>query len=272
MEVSCDDDASNSRIRTDSQAAKFGVLDVADDPDTSATHYRLSDNNGRFVYISVDARVYDEDLYYDPSMLVNLLPPVPPGNWNKGHVTRTEERPDPYFGWTRFAELPSITSVWHPKHVDFNELDIDNKCMPNVAEASHPELGQVIAKYARFEWEIAHYQSETEVYRWLSGHGVGPDFLAHLTEGERVIGFLLQKFDARHAGAQDLDRCEDIVRKLHSLDIVHGDLNHYNFLANENRVLLIDFETSVKSRDEDQKAKELRDLRKQLLDDPGKGG
>ncbi|KAL8755234.1 MAG: hypothetical protein Q9199_003795 [Rusavskia elegans] len=271
MEVSVDGDTSDYRVKINLLAAELCVLDVADDPDTPATHYRLSKNSDRIVYVSIDAGVYDEDDYCVPSVLLDLLPPFPPGDWNKGHITRTEERPEAHFAWTRLADLPAITPTWHPRHVEFNQLVICSKVMRNVAEASHPELGEVVAKYARFEWEIASYQSETEVYHWLDGHNVGPDFLGHLTEGGRVIGLLLQKLNGRHAYFQDLARCEDVVRKLHSLDILHGDLNRHNFLVNEEQVVLIDFETSVRSQDVDEKTEELRGLKKELLDHSGKG-
>ncbi|KAL8852703.1 MAG: hypothetical protein Q9221_002463 [Calogaya cf. arnoldii] len=261
MEVFVDDD----RIRSQPPAARLCVLDIADDPDSSVTHYRISENSDRIVYVSIDAGVYDEDVYCLPSILLDLLPPFPSGDWNKGHITKTKERPEPHFAWTKLADLPGITPRWHPRHFDFNQLTIRHKLMPNVAEASHPELGEVIAKYARFEWEIAPYQRENEIYYWLDGHHMGPTFLGHLTEGGRVFGFLLQKLQGRHAGVQDLARCEDVVRKLHSLRILHGDLNRHNFLVNEDQVVLIDFETSIRSQDEEKKAEELRELKKELL-------
>ncbi|KAI4256980.1 MAG: hypothetical protein L6R42_005924 [Xanthoria sp. 1 TBL-2021] len=266
MEVSVDGDTSDYRVKINPPAAELCVLDVADDPDTPATHYRLSENGDRIIYVSIDTGVYDEDDYCVPPVLLDLLPPFPSGDWNKGHITRTEERPEAHFAWTRVADLPAITPTWHSRHVKFNQLNICSKVMPNVAEASHPELGEVIAKYARFEWEIASYQSETEVYHWLDGQNVGPDFLGHLTEGGRVIGFLLQKLNGRHAYFQDLARCEDVVGKLHSLEILHGDLNRHNFLVNEEQVVLFDFETSVRSQDVDEKTEELRGLKKELLD------
>ena len=269
MEVSCDGGAGEDRIKIRARASEHGVLDIADDPDTPATHYRLSEDSGRIVYVSIDAGVYDEDDDYFPPMLMDLLPPLPPGDWTKGHITKTEERPQPHFAWTRQVDLPRITSIWHPRHVEFNELSIGGRLMPNVAEAFHPEFGELVAKYARFEWEISCYQAETDVYSWLEGQNIGPNFLSHLTEGGRVIGFLLQKLNGHHAGIQDLPRCEDMVRKLHSLDILHGDLNRHNFLVDEEQVRLIDFETSVRGQDEDKKAEELRGLRKELLDGSG---
>ncbi|KAL8641262.1 MAG: hypothetical protein Q9226_008656 [Calogaya cf. arnoldii] len=269
MVVSVDGD----RIKNRPPAARLCVLDIADDPDSLATHYRLSENSDRIVYVSVDAGVYAEDDYCFPSLLLNLLPPFPSGDWNKGHVTKTKERPEPHFAWTKVADFPGITPTWHPGHFEFNQLTICHKLMPNVAEASHPELGEVIAKYARFEWEIASYQRETEVYNWLDDHhNMGPTFLGHLTECGRAIGFLLQKLQGRHAGVQDLARCEDVVRKLHSLHILHGDLNRHNFLVDEDQVVLFDLETSFRSQDEEKKAEELRELKKELLNDQGNSG
>ena len=272
MNVPCDDGSSNSRVRSQQPAAGLSVLDVADDLDSPATHYRLSVNGDRIVYISIDDGVYDEDDYRFSPLLLHLLPPLPAGDWNKGNVTKTEERPQPHFAWSKFAHLPGINSIWHPRSVEFHQLNVGEKLMPNVVEASHPELGDIIAKYARFEWEITSYQSETEVYCWLNGHDIGAPFLGHLTEGGRVIGFLLQKLDGQHAGSQDLARCQDAVRKLHSLDILHGDLNRHNFIVSEGQVVLIDFETSFKSHDQGKKAEELRGLRKELLDDLGMAG
>ena len=270
MEVSCEGEASDDSIKLRTRAAELGVLDIADDPDTPATHYRLSKNSGDVVYVSIDVGVNDEDDDYFPPMLLDLLPPFPSGDWNKAHIIKTEERPQPHFAWTRRLDLPKITSIWHPTHVEFNELRIDSKLMPNVAEAFHPNFGDVIAKYARFEWEISSYQAETEVYSWLEGHNMGPNFLSHLMEGGRVIGFLLQKLNGHHAGIQDLARCEAIVRKLHSLNILHDDLNRHNFLVNQEQVRLIDFETSVRGQDEDKQAEELRGLKGELLDGSGK--
>ncbi|KAL8803067.1 MAG: hypothetical protein Q9200_006361 [Gallowayella weberi] len=244
---------------------KLTILDVADDPFSSATSYRVLRKDGRVVYISIDDGVYDNDDYYFTSRLPSLLPHFPPGDWNRGHITRTQKRPEPHFVWTNWARLSDITSTWHQRFVDFHELNIGEKLMPNVTEGFHPDLGEVIAKYARFEWEIPPYQAETEVYHWLSGHNIGPQFLGHLTEGGRVIGLLLQKFDGHSARSQDLARCEDAVRKLHSLDIVHGDLNRYNLLVGRDWVVLIDFETSFKSRDKAKKTKELQGLREEFL-------
>ncbi|KAB8277879.1 hypothetical protein BDV30DRAFT_204453 [Aspergillus minisclerotigenes] len=63
----------------------------------------------------------------------------------------------------------------------------------------------VIAKFARFAWEIQYIEDETTAYQWINGHDIGPRFLGHLTEHGRVIGFLMEGItNARHAGLQDL--------------------------------------------------------------------
>lgn len=81
----------------------------------------------------------------------------------------------------------------------------------NVYEVSYSG-GTAIAKYARFGWEIGYYQAETEAYSWLEGHGIRPRFLGHLKEEDRIIGFLLEKVQGRHATIQDLVGCEEVYR------------------------------------------------------------
>lgn len=242
------------------------ILHIGDDPNSSATEYRLLQGSCRTVYVSIDAGVYDQDVYSFPPALLSKLPPFPPAKWNKGHITKTKENPEPHWLWVKFVELPKIGSTWHDKYIGYNSLGFGESLMPNVTEAWHPELGNVIAKFARFEWEIANYEAETRAYRWIDGHNIGPGFLAHLTEEGRVIGFLLEKVEGRHAGIEELARCEEVVRRLHSLGIVHGDLNRYNFLVNEDRVTLIDFETSKECQVEEVQAQEIERLREKLVD------
>lgn len=267
-----DDDPSDYRIMV-SNSDDVGVLNMGDDPHSPAPEYPLSRGGTRIVYVSIDSGVYDQDDYCFPPALLSKLPPFPPGNWNKGHITKTEGNPEPHLAWTRYSELPRVNATWYDTFVDYNSLHFCSKgCSTNVMEASHPELGKVIAKFARFEWEIGYFEAETIAYHWIDGHGIGPKFLAHLTEGGRVIGFLLEKVEGHYAGIEDLARCEDKVRKLHSLGIVHGDLNRYNFLVTADRVTLIDFETCKKCQADAAKAKELETLRENLVDTSGRGG
>jgi hypothetical protein len=63
-----------------------------------------------------------------------------------------------------------------------------------IYEVSCPLFGTtIIAKFARFDWEVQYFEDETTAYQWIDGHDIGPRFLGHLTERGRAIGFLLEK-------------------------------------------------------------------------------
>ncbi|KAL8694132.1 MAG: hypothetical protein Q9218_001185 [Villophora microphyllina] len=224
------------------------------------------------VYISIYADVLDADVYSSPPALNEQLPPFPPGIWNKGLITKAEKRSEPHFAWTRYETLPGITSTWHKTFIDYHLLTLSESLMPNVYEASHPEFGEVVAKFARFQWEIDSYQAETEAYGWIEGQGIGPRFLGHLTEEGRVIGFVIKKLEGRHACVDDMATCMEVVHRLHYLGILHGDLNQHNFIVQSDGAALIDFETCIKSRDRNKMTAELQGLERELLDNPGKGG
>jgi tRNA A-37 threonylcarbamoyl transferase component Bud32 len=81
-------------------------------------------------------------------------------------------------------------------------------------------------------------ETETRVYEKLAKDkikhpdlaDISPSFLGHLTEGGRVMGMLIEKLEGgRRAGIQDISGCEAVVRRLHTLGIVHGDVNRHNF-------------------------------------------
>ncbi|OBT56982.1 hypothetical protein VE04_02555 [Pseudogymnoascus sp. 24MN13] len=160
----------------------------------------------------------------------------------------------PIFAETTQETLPSITPLWHPKSYSYLSLDIGKRLRANVYIASSPEFKKpVIAKFAQ-------------------GHGIGPEFLGYLTEEGRVIGFLIEHVEGRHATISDLPACEGIVKRLHGLGVVHGDLNKHNFLISEKGAVLIDFETAKKSGDSEGMEREVRGLEGQLLDESGNGG
>ncbi|BDD61734.1 hypothetical protein MAP00_006762 [Monascus purpureus] len=75
----------------------------------------------------------------------------------------------------------------------------------------------VVAKFARFYWEIQYLENETTAYQWIDGHDIGPRFLGHLVEDGRVIGVLIERVrNARHAGIEDLEVCQKALSRLHS--------------------------------------------------------
>lgn len=73
---------------------------------------------------------------------------------------------------------------------------------------------------------------------------IAPQFLGHLTENGRVIGFLLEKVEGTYARLSDLPLCAAALKTLHSMGLVHGDVNKHNFVVDREKgeVRLIDFE------------------------------
>jgi predicted Ser/Thr protein kinase len=135
-----------------------------------------------------------------------------------------------------------------------------------------PSPATMIAKIARFEWELPRIEQETRAYQLLEGSGLAPRFLAHLHENGRIAGFLLEKLEGRSASFQDLSVCETALGKLHELGLVHGDVNRYNFLVTEEGAKLLDFERLRENASPESMSKELENLRAELVDESGRGG
>jgi predicted Ser/Thr protein kinase len=149
------------------------------------------------------------------------------------------------------TDFPSVKNCWHHTYVDFEDIVLGKLLKPGLHEVTCAQLDTVaMAKFARFEWEIQYMMNETRAYEWIEGKGIGPRFLGHLTEGSRVIGFLLERVtDARYADSTDLAACERSLQGLHQLGILHGDVNRFNFLIKGSEAVLIDFDTARKCED-----------------------
>ena len=84
---------------------------------------------------------------------------------------------------------------------------------------------------------------------------------------------LLEKVDGERACVNDLARCEALLRRLHRLDLVHGDVNRHNFLVDrisESGIRLVDFE-HAEDFDEGMARAELLSLPSELADESGRG-
>ena len=222
------------------------ILNQQIDPDDKSPHYyRTLLNKTHFKYLTILPSTYDVDDLCFPPNLLELLPPFPSGDWNLGRIGKTVEDPSPHFLETSRQDLPSIEELWHPRCFDYLDFQLGEHLALNVYVTTSPHFEKpLIAKFARFPWEIGYCVSETRAYSWIEGHDIGPSFLGFMTEEGRAIGFLLEFFEGRHAGVSDLPACTEIVRRLHALGISHGDLNKYNFLISGKQVLLIDFEAA----------------------------
>ena len=250
------------------------VLNQEVDPeDKTPSIYRLLVNKKHIKYVTIDPGIYEVDDLCFPPILVEKLPAFPDGDWNCGRISQADGNPTPFFSETLKKELPSISPLWHPKSYDYLPFQIGERLRSNVYMASSPQFEKpIVAKFARFHWEIGYYVAETLAYSWIDGHHIGPKFLGYLTEDGRVIGFLIECVEGCHATISDLPACRAFVQELHGLGILHGDLNKHNFLVPERGVMMVDFETAKKSEDSEAMEKELMGLEGQLLDESGNGG
>ncbi|KAI0892967.1 alpha-galactosidase A precursor [Annulohypoxylon nitens] len=248
------------------------VLQASVDPEDTSEFRVLVDN--KFVkYITIDAGLYDSDeMCFGPS-LISLLPPLPPGDWTTGHISRNLKTGDAHFSAVSKTHLQGITKDWHSTQVDHLELHQERKLRSNVYEVTCPSFSStIIAKFARFEWEIAQLKRETMVYGWIEGHQIGPAFLGHITEEGRVIGFLTARIaDYRHATPEDFTLCHSVLSRLHKLGIKHGDINKHNFLIHDGKATLIDFDNAWPASDDELEAED-HELLDQLRDTSGRGG
>ncbi|KAM0270039.1 hypothetical protein ACHAQH_009575 [Verticillium albo-atrum] len=234
------------------------------------------------IIICPNALDYDQ-LQDMPLNLQTILPQLPyqEPTWTVAHISR-----DVTSGKLSSA-LPSPTkarveSAWHPALIDFLQLRRVELLSPLVQEctwstqtppSTQPPHTTVIAKMARFDWEIPYIERETRAYQLLEGTGLAPRFLGHVHEEGRIIGFLLEKIEGRFAGIEDLASCSAALRQLHRLGIIHGDCNRYNFIVGlDKRVTLIDFEKSKLDADEAAMEAELSGLESQLREDSSRGG
>ncbi len=250
------------------------ILNQCIDPeDNTPSYYRMLVDRKHFKYITIDPGIYDvDDLCFQP-ILLEKLPPFPAGDWNCGRISQTVGSRTPFFAETYKENLPSNNPSWHSKSYDYLSFEIGERLKSNVYMASSPQFEKpVVAKFARFDWEIGYCIAETQAYSWIEGHNIGPAFLGYLTEDGRAIGFLIEYVKGHHATISDLPACEATVRRLHGLGVLHGDLNKHNFLISERDVVLIDFETAKQSKDSGAMERETEGLKVQLLDESGNGG
>lgn len=147
-------------------------------------------------------------------------------------------------------QVQGVEEVWHPARVDHLSLGEalprdELQCAGQINSAIY--LGQFGADQVvvNTEWYpdwIYGVIQETMVYSQIEAHGIGPKFLAHITENEeRVYGYMVESVTARHATIDDLQACKAVLAKLHKLEIVYGCLSLQSFLILENGQALLHY-------------------------------
>jgi predicted Ser/Thr protein kinase len=247
-----------------------------DDEDSFESEYRLQIGN-QAKYLVISPKTFDRDTLSFP---IPALPSLPwYDEWTIAHISRCETSGD-LKTFISSRMLAGVKCQWHHTLVDCLELKRTKLLTATAFEAvSHPILpitfqspATMIAKIARFEWEIPRIERETRAYQLLEGSGLTPRFLGHIHENGRIMGFILEKIEGRPASIQDLNICETALEKLHELGFLHGDANRYNFLVTKEGVKLLDFERLQEDASLESMRKEVESVRVELTEESGRGG
>lgn len=247
-----------------------------DDDDLCESYYRLRIGD-QVKYLIIDPGTFDRDTLSFP---IQSLPSLPYHEaWTVAHISRDETSGDLNTSLSN-RTLAGVRCQWHRTLVDCLELEKTEQLTATAFEAVLrsslpiilPSPATVVAKIARFEWEIPRIEQETRAYQLLEGSGLTPRFLGHVHENGRIMGFLLEKIEGHHASLQDLGICETALGKLHGLGLLHGDVNRYNFLITEDGAKLLDFERLLENASPDSMRREMEGLRVELADESGRGG
>jgi tRNA A-37 threonylcarbamoyl transferase component Bud32 len=103
----------------------------------------------------------------------------------------------------------------------------------------------IVVRIAQSGHETADIQREYNIYRQILGKGIGPKFLAHITEDGRMIGFILKKIEGTKRPRPDhFKECKRALEKFHKLGYLHQDCHHSNVLVKKGRAILVDFRSA----------------------------
>lgn len=233
-------------------------------------------------YITIKAGALDADSLMDmPLNFQNIIPspPYDKDDWNSAYISRNTAELEPVLSQTA---LPGVETIWHSKMINF--LDIKRTKLLSMLAGEYAwkqdkpgdetrDQQTMIAKMARFPWEIQYIETKTRIYQLLHPLRITPTFLGHIHEAGRVIGVLLEKVEGRPANSGDLEICKAVLQCLHDRGILHGDCNRYNFIVGaDEKVTLIDFDNTKVDADAEMMVKEMASLQEQLRVETGRGG
>lgn len=268
-----------TKLDTTETAPKESIEILSQEISNEEGMYRIR-NGKRVYYLTIPTDVFDEETMCRPYLLIPQLPSFSDIPWRKIKLSRNS---DGSLDITASHDpLQEVTFTWHEKRVDVLSLTRIKRLRSGVFETIF-EGRPAVAKIACFEWQIPRVTHETWAYCVLTqtqrpddGPLIAPEFLCHLTENDRVIGFLMEKLEGRFACQDDLTQCAALLTRLHGLGdlgLVHGDVNRYNFIVEEGRcgsVRLVDFE-HAQDYDEKLAQAELESLAAELAEETGRG-
>jgi hypothetical protein len=245
--------------------------------------YRIQ--HGRKVgYVTIPIDVFDEATMCRPYLLIPKLPKLPDEDWTRMHISKssTNGSPEALNVQVTNEPLPSVDTTFHNQRIDVLSLARIKRYRSNVHEVLY-NGEPAICKIAIFDWEIPRLERETWAYSILDQYQLDhpdmppltPRVLGHVTEQGRITGLLLERLEGVHASLEDLSTCAAALRRLHGMGLVHGDVNRYNFLVDEQNggVCMVDFEhASALELDVKMAEEELASLASELEEVTGRGG
>ena len=210
--------------------------------------YLFDDNTVRYIVIVTGPQNHH---FHDQE-----LPQIPAENWNWATIDIDRQTGLSAFQRVMRRHLESVritrTKTWDPPNIDHLDLQLYQGSNSSGQFATYRDSPSdlfgcpIVVKVARFDHEIPDIQRECDVYKKILGKGIGPKFLAYVTEGGRTIGFVLRKLEgARRPKPRDFTRYKRVLKKLHRLGILHQDCHHGNVLVKNGRAILIDFKSAT---------------------------
>ncbi|KAI1501117.1 hypothetical protein F5X99DRAFT_383949 [Biscogniauxia marginata] len=227
-------------------------------------HVRLLVDGTTIKYATVDKDTFDRRWYADDKVDTIVFPELPTGDWTWAWISKDPESGLPSVtGHIKQPQVRGVSNVWHDTRIEYLDLEkiqvihVEkrgcNRREDRMNLVKHPLFdGPVLMKIAEIPSHMRSVESDTAAYKAIEGTGIGPKFLGHVTEGGRVMGFLVEWIEgAREARAEDKEACIAALEKLHERGVAHRDAHQGNFLIKDDRVYIIDFEDSKICNDEE---------------------
>lgn len=138
--------------------------------------------------------------------------------------------------------LPTI-KAWHPVVIDELSLLKRRRWMRTKPLWRCEVNGKpAVAKCLLWPEYLEYTAQETEMYRIIDGHHLGPEFFGHLKRNGRIIGIIVAEVEGHFPTVSDIPACLEILDRLHRLGVRHGDVHPENFIITQDGPVMIDFE------------------------------
>jgi hypothetical protein len=239
--------------------------------------YRIR-RNDRFVYVSIKTPelIPHSDRSESSRVLKHLRSlPVWQGDWQTLTVTGAQEAPQFAIDSFQPHRVPPSDLIQCEKRYNLKELKLEQRISNRLFKVRLGDQNFVI-KIARFKHEIQYLRQELQSYRNLRLRGFTsmPLFYGYVYEehDDRVIGFAMEYLHGRPAELIDLEDCRQLLKTVHTLGFILGDLNRYNWIKTERGMKVFDFETAC-AQEESRTSpnEELTALEEMLRDESGIG-